>query len=193
MWAEIVARVCEQFLKIIVEESWVKGHQYKGNADITPETQHNIDMDALAEHYRESNKDMLKPHFFRSEKAKLGLGRNANYPRLLPATMYVSTRVETESPMPSSAPAVKPSPDYANRTPLPRHTSSASSSPSFLSNRGNKAPLTAPRVTNDNLGLQTPAAPRFAVDPTTTTPIFPPVIATPSTASSIPLSDSPIK
>ncbi|GFH43575.1 predicted protein [Chaetoceros tenuissimus] len=110
-------------------------------------------------------------------------------------TYRILERLESHphQPMLSSAPAVKPSPDHANLTPLPRLTSSASSSPSFLSNRGNKASLTAPRVTNDNLGLQTPAAPRFAVDPTTTTPIFPPVIATPSTASSIPLSDSPIK
>ncbi|GFH58478.1 hypothetical protein CTEN210_14954 [Chaetoceros tenuissimus] len=104
-------------------------------------------------------------------------------------TSRILDRLESRprQPMPSSAPVVKPSPDHATLTPLPRHTSSASSSPSFLSNRGNEAP---PRATNDNLGLQTPAAPRFAVDPTTTTPTSPPVIATPSTASSIPLSDS---
>ncbi|GFH47803.1 hypothetical protein CTEN210_04279 [Chaetoceros tenuissimus] len=73
VWAEI-ARVCEQFPNITVEESWVKGHQDDGDEEITPEAQHNIDMDALAEQHRESTEVMPLPPFFVSEKAQILLG-----------------------------------------------------------------------------------------------------------------------
>lgn len=84
VWAEI-ARVCEQFPNITVEESWVKGHQDDDNETVTPEAQHNIDMDALAEQHRESTDEMPLPPFFVSEKAP-------NHPRLPSATTSTLTR-----------------------------------------------------------------------------------------------------
>lgn len=70
VWAGI-ARVCEQFPNITVEESWVKGHQDDDNETVTPEAQHNIDVDALAEQHWESTDEMPMPPFFVSEKAQI--------------------------------------------------------------------------------------------------------------------------
>ncbi|GFH56997.1 hypothetical protein CTEN210_13473 [Chaetoceros tenuissimus] len=70
VWAEIT-RVCERFPNVIIEESWVKGHQDDDSEEVTIEAQHNIDMDALAEVHRESDETMPQAPLFCSERAQI--------------------------------------------------------------------------------------------------------------------------
>ena len=70
VWAEIT-RVCEQFLSVTIEESWVKGHQDDDKDELTIEAQHNIDMDALAEVHHESEEIMPIVPLFCSERAQI--------------------------------------------------------------------------------------------------------------------------